>query len=105
MIELRQYADPEGRIPFRRWFDDLDAEAAARVERALSRFTNGNDSHVRSVGGGVFEVKVDFGPGYRIYFGRQGDAIVILLGGGSKKRQARDIVDAHARWTEYRRRV
>jgi putative addiction module killer protein len=104
MIELRQYADLEGRVPFRRWFDDLDAEAAVRVQRSLSRFASGNTSHVRSVGEGVHEVKVDFGPGYRVYFGWDGNAIVILLGGGSKKRQDRDIATAHGRWVEYKRR-
>jgi len=104
MIELRQYLDAEGRNPFRRWFDDLSGEAAARVERALSRFANGNNAHARSVGGGIGEVKVDFGPGYRIYFGREGDTIVILLGGGNKKRQSRDITEAQRRWSDYKRR-
>lgn len=64
----------------------------------------GNISSVKAVGGGVSEFKIDFGPGYRIYFGRDGDALVILLGGGTKKRQQQDITDAHSRWLDYKRR-
>jgi putative addiction module killer protein len=64
----------------------------------------GNFSNVESVGSGVFEYKLDFGPGYRIYFGKDGDTLVILLGGGTKKRQARDISAALANWQDYKRR-
>jgi putative addiction module killer protein len=64
----------------------------------------GNLSNVKGVGGGVFEYKIDFGPGYRIYFGKDGDRLVILVGGGSKKRQAKDIAEAHERWLDYKRR-
>jgi putative addiction module killer protein len=56
------------------------------------------------VGGGVFEYRIDFGPGYRVYFGKDGDAVVILLGGGTKKRQDRDIATAHDRWADYKKR-
>ena len=59
---------------------------------------------MKGVGAGVFEFRIDFGPGYRMYFGKDGEAIVILLGGGTKKRQARDIATAHERWTDYRKR-
>lgn len=103
MIELREYVDPDGRKPFRRWFDGLDGHAAARVDRALSRLASGNTSNVRVLSGGVSEVKIDFGPGYRVYFGREGDVIVVLLGGGDKKRQQRDIAQARERWTDYKR--
>ncbi len=65
---------------------------------------NGNFSNVKSVGQGVHEYKLDFGPGYRIYFGRDGDKIVVLLGGGTKKRQSRDIQTAQALWQEYKQR-
>jgi putative addiction module killer protein len=64
----------------------------------------GNLSKTKSVGSGVFEYKIDFGPGYRIYFGRDGDTLIILLGGGTKKRQNNDIQTAQARWTDYKRR-
>jgi len=59
---------------------------------------------VKGVGAGVFESRIDFGPGYRIYFGKDGGELVILLGGGTKKRQQSDIETAHARWHDYKRR-
>jgi len=62
----------------------------------------GNTSNVKTVGAGVFELKVNFGPGYRVYFGRDGNEIVILLGGGTKKRQSRDIQAAQERWRNYK---
>lgn len=71
---------------------------------AVVRMEQGNFSNVKSVGSGVSEYRVDFGPGYRIYFGRDGDQIIILLGGGTKKRQERDIALAIERWQDYKRR-
>ena len=62
----------------------------------------GNFGDCKSVGRGVFELRVDFGPGYRLYFGQDGDDLVILLGGGTKKRQSRDIVQAHSHWKAYK---
>ena len=82
----------------------LDRQAAARVAIALYRIEIGNLSNAKGVGGGVFEYRIDFGPGYRIYFGRDGGTLVILLGGGTKARQQRDIKDARSRWREYRLR-
>jgi putative addiction module killer protein len=64
----------------------------------------GNWSNVKGVGGGVFERKIDFGPGYRVYFGKDGDRIIILLGGSSKQRQQQAIDAAQERWADYRRR-
>jgi putative addiction module killer protein len=64
----------------------------------------GNLSNSKGIGEGVFECRIDFGPGYRIYFGKDGDALVILLGGGTKKRQQKDIVNAKILWKEYKRR-
>jgi putative addiction module killer protein len=63
----------------------------------------GNFSNVKSVGEGVLDYKIDFGPGYRVYFGRDGDTIVILLTGGTKKRQQRDIAAAHGYWQDYKK--
>jgi putative addiction module killer protein len=103
-IEQAEYEDENGRRPFRLWFDDLNDPAALRVSTALFRLAHGNVSHVKAVGGGISELKIDFGPGYRVYFGRDGDVLVILLGGGTKKRQDRDIADAHDRWADYKRR-
>ncbi len=92
----------EGTSPFGTWFAGLDANAAAKVATALYRMEQGNFSNVKSVGKGVSEYKIDFGPGYRIYFGQEGDEVVILLGGGSKKTQAKDIGTAQMLWAEYK---
>jgi putative addiction module killer protein len=104
MIDVREYLDREGRSPYARWFDHLHAPAAAKVAAAMTRIAQGNLSNVKGVGGGVFEYKIDFGPGWRIYFGKDGDRLVILLGGGTKKRQENDINRAIARWQDYRQR-
>lgn len=104
MVEVQQYLDPSGRSPFAEWFDGLNAQAAAKVATAVARIGLGNLSNVKSVGAGVYEYKLDFGPGYRIYFGKDGETLVILLGGGTKKRQNRDIENAIARWQDYKRR-
>ena len=98
------YLGLEGRSPFTRWFEELNAEAAARVTTALYRLGQGNFSNVEGVGGGVFEYRIDFGPGYRIYFGKDGETLVVLLGGSTKKRQQRAIQAAHESWSEYKRR-
>jgi len=92
----------EGSSPFAKWFSALDAQAAAKVATALYRLEHGNFSNVKSAGKGVSEYKVDFGPGYRIYFGQEGDELVILLGGGAKKTQDKDIQIAQMLWTEYK---
>ncbi len=103
-IQIAEHLDAFGRSAFARWFDHLDAVAAARVTIALTRLSHGNFSNVEGVGAGVFELKVDFGPGYRIYFGKDGERIVILLGGSTKKRQSAAIESAQAAWIEFKRR-
>jgi putative addiction module killer protein len=103
-IEIQEFLDISGQSSFARWFDGLNAAAAARVTVALTRLSLGNFSNVEGVGSGVFELKVDFGPGYRVYFGKDGTQIVILLGGSSKKRQAAAIVAAKVAWVAYKRR-
>ena len=103
-IEVREYLDEDGRSAFGRWFDRLDSTAASKINIAVVRMESGNLSNVKGVGHGVFEYRVNFGPGYRIYFGRDGDTLIILLGGGSKQRQQRDIEDAQFRWRRYRER-
>lgn len=103
-VEIRAYLDVAGRSPFGRWFDELDTAAAARVTTALARIALGNLSNVKGVGEGVLEVKIDFGPGYRIYFGKDGDALVILVGGGTKATQPADISLARQRWSDYKKR-
>ena len=71
---------------------------------AITRLKQGNFSRVKGVGSGIFEYRIDFGPGYRIYLGKDGNRLVILLGGGSKKRQSADIKQAIARWQDYKKR-
>lgn len=104
MIDIREYNDSQGRSPYAKWFNRLDAVPAARVATALTRMEAGNLSNVKGVGHGVFEYRLDFGPGYRVYFGKDGDTLVILLGGGTKKRQQRDVESAQALWQEYKQR-
>ena len=99
-----EYLDPSGRSPYGEWFDRLNAQAAAKVVVAVTRLTQGNFSNVKAVGGGVMEYKIDFGPGYRVYFGKDGDRLVILLGGGTKHRQQNDIRTAQTRWSDYKQR-
>lgn len=101
---LVEYQDEQGRSPFGRWFARLNVQAAARVARALYRLAEGYFSNVKAVGQGVSEYKLDFGPGYRIYFGQDGDKLVVLLAGGTKKRQHLDVKNAQARWRDYRRK-
>ena len=94
MIEITEYLDDRGRSPFGRWFGDLDARAAAKVRTSVARMEAGNLSNVRGVGSGVLERRINVGPGYRVYFGRDGDTLIVLLCGGTKERQQMDIEDA-----------
>ncbi len=104
MIEVREYLDAEGDSPDGRWFDGLNAQAAAKVAMAVTRMAQGNLSNTKGVGAGVIECRIDFGPGYRVYFGKDGDRLVILLGGGTKKRQQGDIRKSQALWRDYKGR-
>ena len=104
MVTVLEYLDREGSSPFANWFGGLDATAAAKVTTAVRRMELGHFSNVKGVGTGIFEYRIDFGPGYRVYFGKDGDTVVILLGGGTKKRQHRDIATAQERWEDYKKR-
>lgn len=88
----------EGSSPFGKWFDDLDSIAASKVTAALYRLQHGNFPNVQPVGSGVSEYKIDFGPGHRIYFGKDGNTLAILLTGGTKKTQSKDIEKAKTFW-------
>jgi putative addiction module killer protein len=103
-VRVLEYLDARGQSPYAAWFESLSGEAAARVAVASYRLQEGNFSNVKGVGGGVFERKIDFGPGYRIYFGKDGESVVILLGGSSKERQREAIATAQECWTDYKRR-
>jgi putative addiction module killer protein len=104
MLDIRYYVAASGEEPFAEWFTALEAAAGAKIARALARMEQGNLSNVKTVGEGVLEYRIDFGPGYRIYFGRDGETIVILLTGGTKKRQQRDIDAARTYWRDYKGR-
>lgn len=103
-MRIVEYSDEKGRSPFGLWFNKIDAQAAAKVTTALVRLEGGNTSNIKRIGGGVQEIRIDFGPGYRIYFGVDGSDIVILLAGGTKKRQDKDIEMAQKRWADYKAR-
>ena len=103
-VEILEYLDESGRSPYAVWFDGLNASAAAKIAAALYRLQAGNFSNLEGVGEGVFERKIDFGPGYRIYFGKDGATVVVLLGGSGKQRQRQAIAEAKGRWADYKRR-
>ena len=88
--------------PFLEWLASLkDTRTVGVVRARLNRIRLGNFGDCKSVGGGVEELRIDFGPGYRVYFGRDGAVVVVLLGGGRKRTQTRDILTAQERWKEY----
>ena len=99
-----EYLDEHGNSPFAHWFAGINTPAAVKVTTALYRLEQGIFSNTKSVGKGVFEYKIDFGPGYRIYFGEDGNELILLLTGGSKKSQSRDIKQAHQYWADFKRR-
>ena len=103
-MQLLYYLASTGRSPFAEWFDSLAPDAAARVAIALKRMQQGNLSNAKAVGEGVLELRINFGPGYRIYFGYDGKTLVILLSGGTKRRQQRDIETAKKQWSDYKKR-
>ena len=103
--EIRRYTTPDGRIPFAEWRNSLrDRKAISVIDNRLRRVRLGNIGDFRSVGEGVCEFRIDYGPGYRIYFGQIGSAIVLLLCGGDKSTQAQDIRKAKEYWADYERR-
>src|SRR5690606_21204300 len=100
-LKVREYLAQDGASPFRDWLVTLDIAVRARVQARLLRFETGNLGHHKGVGGGVLEARLDFGPGYRIYFGMEDATVVVLLAGGSKSSQRRDIRRALAYWRDY----
>jgi putative addiction module killer protein len=103
-ITIKSFVETNGNVPFQEWLDSLDRHTQARIAVGLTRLSRGNRSQVRGVGDGVAELKMDFGPGYRIYFGQDGEMLIILLAGGTKRRQNEDIARAKTRWLEYKQR-
>jgi putative addiction module killer protein len=102
-LTVVEYVREDGVNPYRRWFDGLYAQAAAKVATATLRLELGNTSSVKWIGN-IGEYRIDWGPGYRIYLAKDGDAVIILLGGGTKQRQQSDIERAKILWAEYKRR-
>ena len=102
-IEIQYYRSRNGRQPFTEWFESIrDRNTQQRIDKRLARLEDGNFGDCQSVGGGVFELRLHFGPGYRIYFGQIGNTLVLLLCGGDKKSQQGDIEIAKTYWREYK---
>lgn len=103
-FHLENYFTSGGLCPVAEWLDSLDGKTVSRITLYLDRLENGNVSSLKTVGHGVYEMKMDFGPGYRIYLGREGYRLIILLYGGSKQRQQKDIQRAKDYWQDYKNR-
>jgi putative addiction module killer protein len=102
---LDEYVTAEGKNPFREWLHALrDVRARARIRVRLNRVRLGNFGDAKSVGDGVSELRIPYGPGYRVYFARTGSTIVLLLCGGDKATQKRDVNTAKDYWLDYQRR-
>ena len=104
MIRVEEYITEERNNPFADWFNSLDAHAANKVNTYLTRITEGNTSSLKPIKGALQEVRIDWGPGYRIYVGKDGNTLIILLGGGTKQRQQKDVDKAGELWDEYKKR-
>lgn len=102
MVEILEFVNAAGVSPFATWRSELEPVTRSRVTVAIFRLQAGNFSAAKGVGAGVFELRLDFGPGYRVYFGKDGDRLVVLLGGGTKKRQRADIEAAQLLWQTYK---
>ena len=102
-LRVEEYVREDGSIPFKAWFERLDPHAAAKVATAVTRLSLGNTSNVKWFRG-IGERKVDWGPGYRVYLAKDGETLVLLLCGGTKKRQPTDIATALALHEEYKAR-
>ena len=100
---LKIYQDEYGKEPFIEWMESIkDVKTRDRIFTRLDRLEVGNPGDHNPVGSGVLELKLQFGPGYRIYYGEDGDVLVILLMGGDKKTQSRDIKKALSYWKDYK---
>lgn len=102
-LHVEEYVREDGTVPFKDWFERLDPHAATKVATAVTRLSLGNTSNVKWFSG-IAELKVDWGPGYRVYLARDGEALVLLFCGGTKKRQQADIAQALMLHDEYKAR-
>ena len=102
MIKVELLTTNQGVMPFQTWLDTLDLNVEEKVLSAITKLRLGHSGNTKSLGQGLYEYKIDFGPGYRLYFGKRGEELVILIGGGSKKRQQKDIDTAMTLWLAYK---
>lgn len=106
MVEVLHYLSPGGEDTFDAWFSSLKDDAtAARVAARIARLAAGNYGDCKPVGQGVWEMRIDVGPGYRVYYARTATTCVLLLGGGDKSTQPADIRQSIARWRDYKERT
>jgi putative addiction module killer protein len=102
--EIRLWRSAEGAIPFSEWFQSIaDDRTRQRIDARLARLRLGNFGDCKSLGGGLYELRIDVGPGFRIYFGQSGRQVVILLCGGDKSTQRADINKARKYWASLRK--
>ena len=102
-LRVEEYVREDGSVPFKVWFERLDPHAAAKAATAVTRLSLGNTSNVKWFSG-IGEYRIDWGPGYRVYLAKDGNSLIILFGGGTKKRQEADIARAWALHAEYKAR-
>jgi putative addiction module killer protein len=100
-LTIREYLSADGKSYFREWLDTLDVPVRARIQARVFRFEMGNLGDHKAIGGGIWEARVMFGPGYRIYFGKEGNSTILILLGGNKSSQAGDIRKAQLLWRKY----
>ena len=98
---IEYYSTGNGHLPYREWIESLAVSVQVAIDRRLTRVESGLLGDCKYIGGGVFELRIDLGPGYRIYFGQRGRAVILLLCGGDKRSQKRDIQAAQTYWTDY----
>jgi putative addiction module killer protein len=104
-VEIRHYLTSAGTDPYQRWLDKLkDLRERVTIQRRIDRMANGNFGDHRFCRNGVWELRIQFGPGYRVYYGREGETVVVLLCGGSKRTQSTDINKAVGYWLDYQQR-
>jgi putative addiction module killer protein len=105
-LEVREYQTAQGKIPLTEWLGGLrDGATRARIVARLDRLKVGLLGDWKSVGGGICELRIDHGPGYRVYYAQEGKTLILLLCGGDKSTQAKDIETAHAYWKDYKARL
>lgn len=104
MAEVTQYETEDGKVPFNSWFLSLGTKAALKVRTAIAQMEAGSLGDHKSVGGGVWERRINFEKGYRVYFAKDGKELIILICGGTKTRQQSEINKAKKYWKEYKKR-